>query len=198
MLSFSVCSTFFSLAPFVLCFDFPSTQYKPTLSTLATQHQVSLVSFEIVNKEVTISASLLHLGGYLQMTKGAFDLNTMETEKQSTSKGKSRRVSRIEILENLRKCNGAKATFSPFSQDIFHWHGGAQFLRNSQSKKRRKSSSSCRDSLNGAGIAGFYKSLHSLRLEEQLEGATRNWEVKVAPKIRLRILMKNVLHIYCS
>lgn len=87
------------------------------------------------------------------MTKGAFDLNTMETQKQSTSKGKSRRISRIEILENLRKCNGAKATFSPFSQDIFHWHGGAQFLRNSQSKKRRKSSSSCRDSLNGAGIA---------------------------------------------
>ena len=108
------------------------------------------------------------------MTKGAFDLYTMETQKQSTSKGKSRRISRIEILENLRKCNGAKATFSPFSQDIFHWHGGAQFLRNSQSKKRRKSSSSCRDSLNGAGIGGFYKSLHSLRLEEQLEGATRN------------------------
>ena len=103
------------------------------------------------------------------MTKGAFDLNTMETQKQSTSKGKSRRISRIEILENLRKCNGAKATFSPFSQDIFHWHGGAQFLRNSQRRKKSR-----RDSLNGAGIGGFYKSLHSPRLEEQLEGATRN------------------------
>ena len=176
------------------------------MSTLATQHQSVSISESLLKLSTKYKSQFQRVYfilaildcGCLQMTKGAFDLNTMETQKQSTSKGKSRRISRIEILENLRKCNGAKATFSPFSQDIFHWHGGAQFLRNSQSKKRRKSSSSCRDSLNGAGIGGFYKSLHSLRLEEQLEGATRNWEVKDAPKIRLRILMKNVLHIYCS
>ena len=155
-----------------------------TVLTLATQHQS--VSFEIVNKEqITISASLLLL-------PRSFWPQHNGDSKAINLPGKIPSFFTNWDHGGLEKVQRSKGDIFPVFQDIFHWHGGAQFLRNSQRRKKSR-----RDSLNGAGIGGFYKSLHSPRLEEQLEGATRIWEVKVAPKIQeYKIQMKNVLHFY--
>ena len=194
----------FSLAPFVHCPLFWNSYstllsvqaycYSPVL-TLATQHQS--VSFEIVNKEqITISASLLlHLGQWPSWQIYAKKLLTSTQWRHSKAinlPGKIPSFFKNWDHGGLEKVQRSKGDIFPVFQDIFHWHGGAQFLRNSQRRKKSR-----RDSLNGAGIGGFYKSLHSPRLEEQLEGATRIWEVKVAPKIQeYKIQMKNVLHFY--
>ena len=155
-----------------------------TVLTLATQHQS--VSFEIVNKEqITISASLLLL-------PRSFWPQHNGDSKAINLPGKIPSFFTNWDHGGLEKVQRSKGDIFPVFQDIFHWHGGAQFLRNSQRRKKSR-----RDSLNGAGIGGFYKSLHSPRLEEQLEGATRIWEVKVAPRIQeYKIQMKNVLHFY--
>ena len=184
-------STFFlwRLLSIVLCFvilTLLSVQVycNFTVLTLATQHQS--FSFEIVNKEqITISASLLLL-------PRSFWPQHNGDSKAINLPGKIPSFFTNWDHGGLEKVQRSKGDIFPVFQDIFHWHGGAQFLRNSQRRKKSR-----RDSLNGAGIGGFYKSLHSPRLEEQLEGATRIWEVKVAPKIQeYKIQMKNVLHFY--
>ena len=195
-------STFFlwRLLSIVLCFEIltllPLLSVQVycnfTVLTLATQHQS--VSFEIVNKEqITISASLLHHLGHL----GRYLPRSFWPQHNGDSKAINLPGKIPSFFTNwdhggLEKVQRSKGDIFPVFQDIFHWHGGAQFLRNSQRRKKSR-----RDSLNGAGIGGFYKSLHSPRLEEQLEGATRIWEVKVAPRIQeYKIQMKNVLHFY--
>ena len=171
-------STFFlwRLLSIVLCFEIltllPLLSVQVycnfTVLTLATQHQS--VSFEIVNKEqITISASLLLL-------PRSFWPQHNGDSKAINLPGKIPSFFTNWDHGGLEKVQRSKGDIFPVFQDIFHWHGGAQFLRNSQRRKKSR-----RDSLNGAGIGGFYKSLHSPRLEEQLEGATRIWEVKVAP-----------------
>ena len=187
-------STFFlwRLLSIVLCFEIltllPLLSVQVycnfTVLTLATQHQS--FSFEIVNKEqITISASLLLL-------PRSFWPQHNGDSKAINLPGKIPSFFTNWDHGGLEKVQRSKGDIFPVFQDIFHWHGGAQFLRNSQRRKKSR-----RDSLNGAGIGGFYKSLHSPRLEEQLEGATRIWVVKVAPKIQeYKIQMKNVLHFY--
>ena len=187
-------STFFlwRLLSIVLCFEIltllPLLSVQVycnfTVLTLATQHQS--FSFEIVNKEqITISASLLLL-------PRSFWPQHNGDSKAINLPGKIPSFFTNWDHGGLEKVQRSKGDIFPVFQDIFHWHGGAQFLRNSQRRKKSR-----RDSLNGAGIGGFYKSLHSPRLEEQLEGATRIWEVKVAPRIQeYKIQMKNVLHFY--
>ena len=187
-------STFFlwRLLSIVLCFEIltllPLLSVQVycnfTVLTLATQHQS--VSFEIVNKEqITISASLLLL-------PRSFWPQHNGDSKAINLPGKIPSFFTNWDHGGLEKVQRSKGDIFPVFQDIFHWHGGAQFLRNSQRRKKSR-----RDSLNGAGIGGFYKSLHSPRLEEQLEGATRILEVKFAPKIQeYKIQMKNVLHFY--
>ena len=122
-------STFFlwRLLSIVLCFEIltllPLLSVQVycnfTVLTLATQHQS--FSFEIVNKEqITISASLLLL-------PRSFWPQHNGDSKAINLQGKSRRFSRIEIMEDLRKCNGAKATFSPFSKTFFIGMAGRSF-----------------------------------------------------------------------
>ena len=180
LLSIVLCFEILTLLPLLsvqVCCNF-------TVLTLATQHQS--FSFEIVNKEqITISASLLLL-------PRSFWPQHNGDSKAINLPGKIPSFFTNWDHGGLEKVQRSKGDIFPVFQDIFHWHGGAQFLRNSQRRKKSR-----RDSLNGAGIGGFYKSLHSPRLEEQLEGATRIWEVKVAPRIQVyKIQMKNVLHFY--
>ena len=155
-------STFFlwRLLSIVLCFEIltllPLLSVQVycnfTVLTLATQHQS--FSFEIVNKEqITISASLLLL-------PRSFWPQHNGDSKAINLPGKIPSFFTNWDHGGLEKVQRSKGDIFPVFQDIFHWHGGAQFLRNSQRRKKSR-----RDSLNGAGIGGFYKSLHSPRLE---------------------------------